>query len=202
MEDQRGIHKIISGCAKKDKRAQKALYEKYSAYLFGICLTYSNSYADAEDTLHDGFLKIFSGIQSYKGVGSFEGWMRKIMVNTALEKYRRSNKLIAIAENIKNFSEVSINNILDDLSASEIMEVVQSLSSQYRIVFMLYAVEGYTHKEISNMLGISEGTSKSNLSRARDILQKKISTIYEQRIQLSPVIDISTQKVERIESDN
>lgn len=173
------VPEMIEGCLKNDRNAQKLVYETFSAKLFGVCLSYSYDRTEAEDTLHDGFIKIFSNIRQYKGDGSFEGWMRKIMVNTALEKYRRNHKRMAIADQIRSISEESIDHILDDISATEIMEEVMRLTPQYRMVFLLYAVEGYSHKEIGNMLNISEGTSKSNLSRARAILQERLKHIYE-----------------------
>lgn len=190
MEDQVTIHEMIEGCARNDKRAQKRLYETFSDKLFGICLTYSHDRSEAEDTLHDGFMKIFTNIKQYKGDGPFEGWMRRIMVNTALEKYRRTHKLQAITEQIRNTSAVSIEHIIEDISATEIMEAVQALSPQYRIVFLLYAVEGYSHKEISSMLEISEGTSKSNLSRARAILQERLKHTYSQTPKEALIIPI------------
>lgn len=190
MEDQVTIHEMIEGCARNDKRAQKRLYETFSDKLFGICLTYSHDRSEAEDTLHDGFMKIFANIKQYKGEGPFEGWMRRIIVNTALEKYRRTHKLQAITEQIRNTSAVSIEHIIEDISATEIMEAVQALSPQYRIVFLLYAVEGYSHKEISSMLEISEGTSKSNLSRARAILQERLKHTYSQTPKEALIIPI------------
>lgn len=190
VEDQVTIHEMIEGCARNDKRAQKRLYETFSDKLFGICLTYSHDRSEAEDTLHDGFMKIFANIKQYKGEGPFEGWMRRIIVNTALEKYRRTHKLQAITEQIRNTSAVSIEHIIEDISATEIMEAVQALSPQYRIVFLLYAVEGYSHKEISSMLEISEGTSKSNLSRARAILQERLKHTYSQTPKEALIIPI------------
>ncbi len=190
MREQSQIGDIIEGCTRNNQQAQKMLYEMYSAKLFAVCLVYAYDRSDAEDILHDGFIKILTNIKQYKGDGSFEGWMRKIMVNTALEKYRRDHKMMAIAENIKSMVEMSVEDIIGQITTSEIMEAVQSLSPQYRVVFMLYAVEGYNHKEIGAMLDITEGTSKSNLSRARSILQDKIRQIYGHRLVPGRVIQL------------
>jgi RNA polymerase sigma factor (sigma-70 family) len=182
---------MIEGCKRSDPRWQKVLYETFSARLFGVCLAYSSDHAEAEDTLHDGFMKIFTSIGQFQGEGSFEGWMRRIMVNTALEKYRRAHRMMAIAENIRHQATVSVEHILEEISAGEIMEAVQSLSPQYRMVFLLYAVEGYNHKEIGQQLGISEGTSKSNLSRARAILQERLKHTYDHMNRETVIIPIS-----------
>ena len=114
---------MIDGCKKNHPLAQKELYELYAGKLYGVCLSYCADEADASDTLHDGFMKIFGNIQQYKGDGSFEGWMRRIMVNTALERYRRVKRMESIAADIRATSERSIDHIMDDLSASEIMEI-------------------------------------------------------------------------------
>lgn len=191
MEENLGIQDIIEGCIRQQRQAQKLLYETFAPKLFAVCLAYSHDHAEAEDTLHDGFLKIFTNIKQYKGDGSFEGWLRRIMVNTALEKYRRNHKMMAIAENIRAVSERNIEHVLEELSAKEIMEAVQRLTPQYRLVFMLYAIEGYNHKEIGTMLNISEGTSKSNLSRARAILQERLEQYQDRSKQQSKVIHLA-----------
>jgi RNA polymerase sigma factor (sigma-70 family) len=169
---------IIAGCIRGDRRSQRQLYERYSSRLYGICLMYTTDPMEAEDTLHDGFMKIFSSIGQYKGEGSFEGWMRRIMVNTSLEKYRRGKRLQTIMDAFRYEGSDVTEHILDELTAKEIMDAVMELSPQYRVSFLLYAVEGYSHKEIAEQLGISEGTSKSNLSRARGILQDRLRRYY------------------------
>jgi RNA polymerase sigma-70 factor (ECF subfamily) len=145
---------------------------------------------DAEDTLHDGFMKVFNNIKQYKGDGPFEGWMRRIMVNTALEKYRRDQKLSVITEQIRYESSDSIEHILEEIASEEIMEVVHGLTPQYRMTFLLYAIEGYNHKEIAEKLNITEGTSKSNLSRARVILQERLREHYTEQNMDRKVIPI------------
>lgn len=184
------IQHIIDRCARNDARAQRRLYDLYAPQLFAVCLSYSRDRMDAEDTLHDGFMKIFNNIKQFKGDGSLEGWMRRIMVNTALEKYRRDQKLIAISEQIRYESSGSIEHILEEIASEEIMEVIQGLTPQYRLTFLLYAVEGYNHKEIAAKLNITEGTSKSNLSRARMILQERLSEHYSTHYKGHKVIPI------------
>jgi RNA polymerase sigma factor (sigma-70 family) len=193
VEDLVKTQEIIEGCLRNERLAQKILYERFSSKLFAVCLSYANDYADAEDILHDGFIKIFSKITQYKGEGPFEGWLRRIMVNTALERYRRKVKIMAITEEIRSETPKMIEPILEGISVSEIMKTIQGLSPQYRMVFMLYAVEGYSHKEIGKMLNISEGTSKSNYSRARVILQDKLQEYHTREIKTGKVISIYSQ---------
>jgi RNA polymerase sigma factor (sigma-70 family) len=182
------IDHIIEGCRKKDPRAQRMLYEQYSSRMYGVCLRYSNSTADAQDTLHEGFLKIFEKIGQFESRGAFEGWIRRIMVNTALEKFRNKYKIIELQENITDFDSQDEHDISGNLTVQEIMKMIDELSPQYKIVFNLYAIEGYSHKEISEKLNISEGTSKSNLSRARAILQEKVNFFYNHSIRTGTAI--------------
>ncbi|GET20026.1 DNA-directed RNA polymerase sigma-70 factor [Prolixibacter denitrificans] len=142
--------------------------------MYGVCLRYSKDATEAEDNLQEGFIRVFTKIDQFQFKGSFEGWMRRIMVNTSLEKFRKQNNLypvedIAVYEG-KQLSE----DLLAQINANELLKLVQELPARYRMVFNLYAIEGFSHKEIGEMMGISEGTSKSNLSRARVILQKKV----------------------------
>ncbi|MCB0806919.1 MAG: sigma-70 family RNA polymerase sigma factor [Bacteroidales bacterium] len=169
------IDDIIKGCISGKRASQQKLFEIFSNDLFGVCLYYSRDYTEAEDTLHEGFMKIFQKISQFKGTGSFEGWMKRIMINTALEKYRKNNQMYAVGDDEYQLEDdIDPVNVVDDLSVRDLLDLIRELTPQYRMVFNLYAVEGYSHKEISEMLGISEGTSKSNLARARNILQKKV----------------------------
>lgn len=178
------LSKIIKGCKAGKNDARGALYRMFSSKFYAICLRYSGNEEDAKDILQEGFIKIFDKIKQFSGKGSFEGWMVRIMINTALEKYRTRHFLhnsdqepVSIAE---NFSV----EVTDDLSVNELLGIIQELSPQYRMVFNLYAIEGYSHKEISQMLHISEGTSKSNLARARGILQQKVKKHYSEAKQI------------------
>jgi RNA polymerase sigma factor (sigma-70 family) len=158
--------------------AQKELYETFKLKMFGICMRYAGNYDDAQDILQDGFLKVFEKIDQFGFKGAFEGWIRKIMVNTALERFRTNYQVININDNLKEIDREQTGDFTSDIDARELIRFVQELSPKYRIVFNLYAIEGYSHKEIADMLGITEGTSKSNLSRARDILQDKVNRFY------------------------
>ncbi len=153
--------------------------------MFAVCLYYSKNKDEAEDILHNGFLKVFENIKQFKGRGSFEGWLRKIFVNTALEKFRNQTFLTAVSDQIEYDYITEDADIISKLSSEELIEMIQELSPAYRMVFNLYAVEGYSHEEISEKLKIAEGTSKSNLARARKILQNKFRerfTISEEKI--------------------
>ena len=178
------IENIIEGCRRKDRESQKLLYEMFSASMFGVCLRYAGSRDDAQDILHEGFLKIFEKIGQFESRGSFEGWIRRIMVNTALERYRSLHKSVTLNEEIAESENNISAEMNDSITVKELMSMIRELTPQYRLVFNLYAIEGYSHKEISKMLNISEGTSKSNLSRARSILQEKVKEYYKQEIKV------------------
>lgn len=145
--------------------------------MYGLCLQYTKNPDEAKDILQDGFVKVFKNLGQYSYTGSFEGWVRRIFVNTAIESFRNKKMKFSDIE-IQAYSEnFSFDYIVSEISAREILEIVQELSPQYRLVFNLYAIEGYTHKEIAEKLGISQGTSKSNLSRARSILQTRVKEL-------------------------
>ena len=173
------VDHIIEGCCRKEPVAQRLLYEMFSARMFGVCMRYSGSREDAQDILHEGFLKIYEKIEQFESRGSFEGWIRKIMVNTALEKFRSQSRTVNAKESIEDLEQGTGDDLNENITAKELLAIIGELTPQYRMVFNLYAIEGYSHKEISEMLGISEGTSKSNLSRARTILQEKVKEFYK-----------------------
>jgi RNA polymerase sigma-70 factor (ECF subfamily) len=172
------LQHIIEGCRERNPLAQKELYETFRAKMYGVCLRYAGNYDDAQDILQDGFLKVFEKIDQFGFKGAFEGWIRRIMVNTALERFRSNQQVININDNIREIENEQQHDFTAEIDARELVRMVQELSPKYRVVFNLYAIEGYTHKEIGDMLGITEGTSKSNLSRARDILQEKVNRMY------------------------
>ena len=179
------LEHIIRECQQGKRHGQKKLYDRFCGRLLGVSLRYSSNVEEAEDVLHDSFIKIFDKIDQYKFKGSFEGWMRRIVVNTALEIHRSRNKIINIQDNIKEtITEGSYEYIIESLTADELMQFVMELSPKYRLVFNMYAIDGYSHQEIAQKLGISVGTSKSNLSRARNILQEKIKNQYSESINL------------------
>ncbi|MFN8211610.1 MAG: RNA polymerase sigma factor [Bacteroidales bacterium] len=172
------IKEILKGCLDGNRRDQELLYRRHSSKLYAVCLQYSGNDEEARDILQEGFIKIFENLQNYKHEGSFEGWMRRIVVNTALEKFRSRHNLFRV-DDIDTINEPEAEPDTEDyagLEAVDLLYIIRELPPKYRMVFNLYAIEGYSHKEIGNMLNISEGTSKSNLSRARFILQKKVGS--------------------------
>ncbi|MGZ4033691.1 MAG: RNA polymerase sigma factor [Bacteroidia bacterium] len=166
---------IVKGCIEKNAIAQKHLYEKYVRKMMGVCLRYCDSSEEAEDVVQNGFISVFENIESYKGTGSLEGWIRKILVNTALTNIRKNKKF---KQNIEldsvEFMLPSSGHINDNFAAQDLLKIIQTLPVGFKTVFNLYAIEGYSHKEIGEMLNISEGTSKSQYSRAKAHLQKII----------------------------
>lgn len=170
---------IIEGCKKQNRKAQKMLYDRFSSKFLGVCMRYAKDKQEGEDILQEGFLKIFERIDQYNYTGAFEGWMRRIMVNTAITNYRK---------NLKHYNHSNIDDIYeyeqdilytDDLefSMEEMLRVIQTLSPGYRMVFNLFAIEGYPHKDIAEMLGVDVATSKSQYSRARKIIQYRLAQL-------------------------
>jgi RNA polymerase sigma-70 factor (ECF subfamily) len=163
---------------------QFELYQQFAPKMYGVCLRYAGNAEEAEDILQEGFIKIFNKIGSYRGDGSFEGWIRRIFVNTAIEHFRKKTYLQPLTEVEENTMEGKYLSVLDKLAEKDIIQLVQQLSPGYRTVFNMYVVEGYTHKQIAEALGISEGTSKSQLSRAKQILQDMVKRFIEKRKQV------------------
>ncbi|MDR1645206.1 MAG: sigma-70 family RNA polymerase sigma factor [Tannerellaceae bacterium] len=170
---------LIEGCKKGNKPAQKELYDTYSRKMMGVCLRYVSDRETARDILQEGFIKVFCSISSYAGAGSFEGWIRKIFVNCALE-YLRKSDVLRDAVDLDHTCEVtgSGHSVIAEISANELMKIVQDLPTGFRTVFNLFAIEGYTHKEISETLGITESTSRSQYTRAKQLLQRKIKDLF------------------------
>jgi RNA polymerase sigma-70 factor (ECF subfamily) len=166
---------IIERCRSNDRKAQQALYTIYAPAMYGVCLRYYPNADVARDILQDGFIKVFEKIRSFRFQGSFEGWIRRIMVNTALEYHRRKSegREVEINDDFLDGEEM----LTLDADYQLLLSIVASLPQQYRLVFNLYAIEGYSHSEIGTLLNISESTSKSNYSRARGILRDKVSQI-------------------------
>ena len=173
----RDIKDVIRESIKGDRAAQKLLYDTLAGKMYGLCIRYARDETEAREILQDGFVKVFQHLGKFRFQGSFEGWVRRIMVNTALERFRKEDHMTASIEDIDFQDPPGRENILSELSAQDLLQMIRELSPQYRVVFNLYAIEGYSHKEISQMLNISEGTSKSNLSRARSILQERIKRL-------------------------
>lgn len=166
---------LIKGCIRRDRNAQKSLYDRYSSKMYALSYRYVKDSMDAEDVLVTAFTKIFDRISQYKSEGSFEGWIRKVVVNEALTFLRRNRSMyletdLEVADRDPDYRTLS-----DHLEAEDLLRLIQELPSGYRIVFNMYAIDGYSHKEIAEQLGISENTSKSQLSRARTYLQKLLA---------------------------
>ncbi len=170
-----GSKDLIYRCKQQERKAQEELYRLYSPKLFGVCLKYSDNYQQAEDNLQDGFVTIFEKIGQFQDKGSFEGWMKRILINTSLQKHRQQ-KVYGIT-NEEDLQEDEIEVETDNISVDFLLKCVQELPDRYRQVFNLYVLDGYSHKEISDLLSITEGTSKSNLARARTSLKEKIELV-------------------------
>lgn len=174
------LEKLIIQCKRQNAKAQGELYKRYATVLFSICLRYSPNYAEAEDNLQDAFLIIFDKIGQYKEKGSFEGWLKRVTVTTVLQKYRKQKVFnLQREEDIEeSIIEVEDNSVPLDF----LLKIVQELPDRYRLVFTLYVLDDYSHREIAEMMKITDGTSKSNLARARSILKTKVES-YQQRRQ-------------------
>jgi len=157
---------LLQGCIAGDRRMQEELYKRFSPKMYAVCLRYAGNADDAQDVLQEGFVKVFKNLNRFRSEGSFEGWIRRIIVNTAIEHLRRKTYLKPIAEKEENTIPFKETTALDSLGEKDILKLISQLSPGYRTVFNLYVIEGYTHKEIGDILGISEGTSKSQLARA------------------------------------
>ncbi|MEM6767068.1 MAG: RNA polymerase sigma factor [Bacteroidota bacterium] len=165
----------LEGCIRFEARAQKALYERLAPKMLAVCARYARSTFDAEDILQDGFIKVFQKIGDFSGKGSLEGWVRRIMVRTAIDHYRKTKKQDKEVDIDEQFTDELSAEMVDQLSVDYLLSLIQTLPSGYRIVFNLFAIEGYSHKEIAQQLAINESTSRSQYTRARALLKKRIS---------------------------
>ena len=171
---------LIDECKKGNRLAQKELYDKYARKMMGVCLRYVSDRETARDLLQDGFVKVLTSLDTYTGSGVFDAWIRKIFVNGALEYLRRGDVLReasdwdSIAEPVESFSVSAVS----ELSAAELMKLVQELPAGFRAVFNLFAIEGYSHREIAEMMNITESTSRSQYTRARQLLQKRVKELF------------------------
>ena len=170
-----GLDQLIQDCQKNSIRAQEQLYKLLAPKMFAACLKYSRNRADAEDNLQDGFLLIFQKIGQFQFKGSFEGWAKRVMINNVLQKYRTEGIFELVSENLPDVADVEVES--ESISMDYLVGIIQELPDRYRMVFNLYVIDGYSHKEIAEMLNITDGTSKSNLARARMILKEKIESL-------------------------
>lgn len=180
------LNELIQQCKKGDRCAQERLYRTYAPVLFGICLKYARNKTEAEDHLHDSFMTIYEKIGQYNGKGSFEGWMKRITVNTVLQQYRKEEPLAVVNENVGE--EIVLDAEHSEIGLQTLLQYIRELPNKYRATFNLYVLDGYTHKEIGDLLGTSIGTSKSNLARARALLKEKIEKNYSQAMMGSIIV--------------
>jgi len=177
-----GQKEIIKRCLQNNRQAQYELYERYSPVMFNICLRYAKNNTDAEDILQEGFIKVFRYLKDFSGKGSFEGWMRRIMINSALNFYKRKNLISkgVNPEDVHHYVSGEYNHdALSKMSHDELLGIIRELPDGYRTVFNLNMIEGYSHKEIGELMKISVNTSKSQLSRARTSLKRKIQHLLQ-----------------------
>ena len=168
------LEQLIHECTKNNTKAQEQLYHLLAPKLFAVCLKYSRSYEEAQDNLQEGILLVFEKISQFKNIGSFEGWAKRVVINYILQQYRNQKVFEIISEKIPDADEVEIED--ENVSVEFLTKIIQELPDRYRLVFNLYVMDGYSHKEIAEMLGINIGTSKSNLARAKAILKDKIES--------------------------
>ena len=174
------LTQILSGCLKQDRKDQKILYKTFYGFAMGICLRYAGNRYEAAEIMNQGFMKVFTNLEKYNPERPFKAWLGRIMINTSINHYR-SNLKMAYMDDLEKAEGLSHNEMPDSkLKYDDLLDMVQRLPQAYRTVFNLYAIEGYTHEEIGKMLGISDGTSKSNLFKARDKLKAMIMKVERQ----------------------
>jgi len=169
------LQEIIEGCIEGRRKDQHRFYNYFAGKMMGVCLRYAQNQAEAEDILQDGFVKVYGNIHKYQPYGSFEGWVRRIFVNTAIEYYRQRRRFVISDIELENSDFEFKDDVVDSMSAQEILKLISRMPDGYRMVFNMYAIEGFSHKEIAEELSISIGTSKSQYSRARTYLQKMLA---------------------------
>jgi RNA polymerase sigma factor (sigma-70 family) len=175
LEHKYTTDELIKRCKAGERKAQESLYKQFASKMLGVCFRYATDRMEAEDMLQIGFVKVFEKIADYRGEGSFEGWIRRIMVHGSIEYYRKHHKMMQLVDLEEAGNETSVNPLATArLEAKDLLLLIQQLAPGYRIVFNLFAIEGYSHKEIAVLTGISEGASKSQLSRARAVLKEQI----------------------------
>jgi RNA polymerase sigma-70 factor (ECF subfamily) len=176
LEHKYTIEELIDKCKAGERKAQEGLYKQFASKMLGVCMRYATDRMEAEDMLQNGFIRVFNKLADYRGEGSFEGWVRRIMVHCSIEYYRKHHKMMQVVDMENEGIEQSVNAVaVANLDAKDLLTLIQALSPGYRMVFNLYAIEGYSHREIGEIMGISEGASKSQLSRARTILKEQIA---------------------------
>ena len=175
LENKYTIDELVKHCKAGERKAQEMLYKQFASKMLGVCCRYATDRMEAEDMMQNGFIRVFQKIGDFRGEGSFEGWMRRIMVHSSIEYYRKHHKMMQLVDLDEAGAECASNPLASaKLEANDLLLLIQQLSPGYRIVFNLYAIEGYSHREIAAIVGITEGASKSQLSRARSILREQV----------------------------
>lgn len=174
------ISKIVKGCIDGNREMQKFLYDTTSPKLFTICLRYSSDYNEAQDMLQEGYIKLFKNLHKFEFTGVFMAWASRVVTNNCIDILRRKPNLYLISDNIKMIEESFESSVIENLIEADLMKIIQSLPHGYRTIFNLHVVDGYPYKEIAEMLNINEGTSKSQLNRARKLIQNKIKELEHQ----------------------
>ncbi len=177
--------KLLEGCLKKNRKAQKQLVKKYYSSMFSVCMRYCKRETEAEDILMEGFMIVLTKFENFRSEGSLHGWIKKIMINTAINHYRSNVKHYQQSDIKEMDDRVLDDNVFGQFSKNDILKTVQSLPEGYRMVFNLYAIEGYSHKEIAELLNVTESTSRTQLLKGRKLLQKKITELNKETILLS-----------------
>jgi len=200
------LHQLISGCIKQDRKCQKMLYKAFYGFAMGICLRYANDRDEAAGVMNQGFFKVFTHIESYDKVRPFKAWLGKIMMNASIDAYRANLKM-AYAEDLDSAKHLTDGDMVDkNLNYEDLLKMVQKLPQAYRTVFNLFAIEGYSHEEIADMLNINTGTSKSNLHKARLKLKKMIleadlptqHTNYNTRTDNIPIVALNAINIQGV----
>jgi RNA polymerase sigma factor (sigma-70 family) len=175
---------LVKGCIKGDRNCQSLFYHKFARKMYGVCLRYCNNPESVDDLLQEGFIKVFNKIKSFRFEGSLEGWVRRIMVNNAIDSLKVTPVIVKYEDADESAFMIENNDVIDDLSAQEILNLINELPMGCRLVFNMYVIEGYDHNEISELLEISVGTSKSQLSRAKMLLRKKLLVLESSALEL------------------
>jgi RNA polymerase sigma factor (sigma-70 family) len=176
------IDDLLTRCKAGERKAQEMLYKQFASKMLGVCMRYAVDKMEAEDMLQNGFMKVFKKLDDYRGDGAFEGWIRRIMVHSSIEYYRKHHKMVQVMDVTDLSNEPSVNPAaMANMGVKDLMNIIQQLSPGYRMVFNLYAIDGYSHKEIAGIIGITEGASKSQLSRARTILKEQVLKMEEKK---------------------
>lgn len=171
------LNRMWEGCLQNDRKQQEALYRALAPKMLAVCMRYANDKDEAQDILQEGFIKMFNNVHKYRGDGNLEGWIRRIMVHTAISRYRKLKSIVLVEDMSENDMDTNTSQNANNLEVSDLMKLVQQLPQVYRSVFNLYAIEGYSHQEIGNKLGITELLSRTTLYRARNILKEKLAML-------------------------